>query len=370
MNITLVISAITGGGAERVMVLLANYWASRGQNVTLMTLYSTDTDFYSVDPDVNRVALGLAGDSRNIFRGIRANLQRIRAMSQAIKASSPDVVISFLDTTNILTLLACWNSSFPVIVSERTDPSQINIGRFWNSLRKLAYPRATAVVVQTQAVVNWMNASMPKANAVVIANPVRAIPGDLEPWESPVKGKLVASMGRLSSEKGFDMLITAFASVSKEYPDWSLVLMGDGPKKAELESLVNEFGLNDQVYFLGKVKEPYRVLRHVDMYVLSSRREGFPNALLEAMISGLPAVSFDCNSGPADIISHEVDGLLVADRNVEQLAAAMSRLMKDESLRVSLGENAKTVEHRFSMEKIMRSWETLMPVMSDNNQVN
>jgi glycosyltransferase involved in cell wall biosynthesis len=146
-------------------------------------------------------------------------------------------------------------------------------------------------------------------------------------------------MGRLHPQKGFDLLLEAFSRIKDQYPDWSLTILGDGPLREQIESLRDELGLKGRVHLPGAVKNPHQVLKQAELFVLSSRREGFSLALLDAMSYGLPVVAFDCRSGPREIIRDGVDGVLVPPEDVGAMAEALGRLMSDESERNRLAFN-------------------------------
>ncbi len=167
----------------------------------------------------------------------------------------------------------------------------------------------------------------------------------------------LVAMGRLVPQKGFDLLLRAFAQCAATYSDWTLRLLGEGAEEKNLRALASELGIGDQVEFAGLVRNAHVVLHRADLFVLSSRFEGMPNALLEAMACGLPVVSFDCPSGPRDVIRHGVDGLLVPPENVEDLATALDQLMSSESERKRLGSSARAVVERFSLERVLRMWD-------------
>lgn len=196
----------------------------------------------------------------------------------------------------------------------------------------------------------------------VIPNFVDAPPGDRprEPCSTPNVALQLAAMGRLDSQKGFDLLIDAFARAAEDQPHWSLVILGEGAERRRLEEQIHLRGLEPRVRLLGWVSDPNSVLRNCDAFVLSSRYEGFPNALLEAMALGLPAIAVDCPSGPADIIRNEVDGLLVPLGDVPALAAAIQRLFSDAPLRNRLRTQAVQVVDRFSSERYYARWEAVL----------
>jgi GalNAc-alpha-(1->4)-GalNAc-alpha-(1->3)-diNAcBac-PP-undecaprenol alpha-1,4-N-acetyl-D-galactosaminyltransferase len=362
-RLTLVVPSLALGGAERVVATMANHWAARGDTVTVITLSAATTDTYSLDPAVTRIALDLMRESAGAIRAILNNLIRVRRLRAAIRRSQPDTVISFIDRMNIVTLLACRPLDVDTVISERIDPSRQPLDGTWSWLRRAVYPQARALVVQTEAVHRQMDPVMDGRTIYVIANAVDA-PATDRPTPPRRKNddgsRQIAAMGRLAAQKGFDLLIDAFAQAAKGQQRWSLTILGEGPERSRLEEQIRTNGLNGRVRLAGWVADPSSVLRDCDAFVLSSRFEGFPNALLEAMALGLPAISFDCPSGPADIIRHEVDGLLVPPEDVPALSAAIRRLLGDEQLRSRLGTEARSVVERFSSERYFAAWDEVL----------
>jgi glycosyltransferase involved in cell wall biosynthesis len=358
---TLVIPSLTQGGAERVLTMTANHWARLGHAVVLITLDASQNDTCPLNPEVSRVGLGLLKSSAGPLQAVWNNGTRLRSLRRAIRDSQPDVVISFIDRMNVLTLLATRGLGLDVIVSERVDPRRHDIGSMWNALRRSLYPRARALVVQTERVCH-------ATRSLVRGKPIYVIPNAIEMPKEPTgtppadepSGCRIVAMGRLVPQKGFDLLIQAFAQIAAEHPNWRLHILGNGPQQSELEQLARAGDVTERVSFGGWVAETANFLRQSDLFVLSSRYEGFPNALLEAMACGLPAVSFDCDSGPAEIIRDGIDGLLVDAENVDALAEAMERLMSDEELRRRLATRAPEVIERFSVDEFFRRWECVL----------
>jgi len=360
-RITLVISSLGTGGAERVLAGMCNYWAEAGLDITLVTLRTDIPDHYAVDPRVQRVEEDLFWTSHNVFTRLRDMWSRIRQLRSTILQTRPDVVISFIDKNNIRVLLSLWSSGVPVIVSERSVPQMEQLALAWRLLRRITYPRAAAVVAQTAMVKSWLEAAVHPRMVRVIPNAVAAQP--LNP--DRVHSRRVVAMGRLSSEKRFDLLLRGWAELEakegKEKKEgWQLSIVGDGELRCALQSEAERLGVSASVTFHGNLEDPTEVLGDAAFFVLTSAYEGFPNALLEAMACGLPAISFDCPGGPADIIRDGVDGLLIADGDVAELARSMQLLMDDAAQREALSQRASEVIQRFSQQAVMQLWNDLI----------
>jgi len=357
-RIVLVISSLSSGGAERVMVTLANNLAWRGYKVTLITLRSNKCDWYTLDKSVTRIVVGHV-DYKSPLSYIVNCFKKTMHIRKLFITLHPEIIISFLTGVNIIVMLASLGLGKKVIISERVDPTMHRtIPITWKLMRKLTYPFVDNLVVQTSSIANYFSPRL-KSKVVVIPNPV--LPqSSLSQKNTHFQKPCIVAMGRLVNQKGFDLLITSFSQIAIKYPAWKLVIIGEGDKRRELEQLVARFKLKDKVTLMGRIINPQSMLQHADIFVLSSRYEGFPNALLEAMACGLPVISFNCPSGPAEIIHHNYDGILVSPADMPQLTLAMERLIKSKPLRKKLGNNAKYVTTRYSVDIIIEKWEKLI----------
>jgi len=360
MKIVFVVSSLTAGGAERVISIMANYWVRNEDDVTIITMDNEVNDFYVLDKRIKRVSMDMMKKSRTVFSALKNNVFRLIKLRKVINENEPEVVISFIHRMNVIVLMATIGMLVPVVVSERTDTRQHPIGYVWESLRRWFYPRAKSVVVQTESMSEWAEEFLPLSKISVIPNPVlEYCENDSKlSHEYDFKTPFIVAMGRLAPAKGFDLLIKAFAK--RDIKECSLVILGDGSERDYLQGLAQEQGVGPEVYFPGNINKPGEILKHAKMYVLSSRFEGFPNALLEAMSCGLPVISFDCPSGPREIIRDGVNGLLVPHMDIDELAHAINYLMKNEKTCERLGDSARGVVKKYSLTNIMGKWEEVI----------
>ena len=351
------ISALVAHGAERVLSTMANVWAEKGWEVVILTMADPDSrPFYPLADSIEVRPLHLLKHSDSFLSALSNNIHRVRTLRRAIKEVRPDVLISFLDTANALTILATRGLGIPIIIGERTDPSRRSLGRYWESIRNHTYPRADLIVFQSQGVLDWFPPPV-RARAVVIPNPVPLPPTPSQ--ESPRNGstRRIVSLGRLSPVKGFDVLVAAFAAAAARVPHWHLEVWGEGSERKALEQMVSALGMVKQIQFRGLTDRPFDILRDADLFVMSSHAEGFPNALVEAMACGLPVISTRFGGAVNDIIQDGVNGLLVPSGDPGALAEAMVRLMNDPDARARLAGRASEVVERFSTERVISMWE-------------
>jgi glycosyltransferase involved in cell wall biosynthesis len=367
MKLALVIFSLAEGGAERVMSCMANYWSERGEEVSLVTLENTKTDVYPLSQMVCRIPLDVGMDSGNPIEAMRNNLRRVRQLRAALRSIHPEVVISFMEATNVVVILATRGLGAKVVVMEHTNPESHQVGWLWDTLRRLTYRFADRVGVLTKRSRPWAEGITNPESVFVLPNAINLAPITSDEEINlhvkvglPDQAKVVVSMGRLAPEKGFDLLLEAFAQLAPTHGDYHLVILGEGSERNPLERARESLNLTGRVHMPGRVSNPMAYLRKCDLFVMSSRYEGFPMALCEAMACGLPVISFDCPTGPGEIIRNGVDGLLVPAGDLRGLTDTMDRLMSDAEARLVLGSRAPEVLERFSEARIMGEWNRIL----------
>lgn len=355
--VLLVTASLEAGGSERQLADMANFWVSRGLRIVMASWSGAGVaDFYRLDPRVRRAHLD-GPRANGPLATLTATFGRIRRLRRLIAAERPDAVISFITENNVLTLLAGTGSNARLIVSERAHPAlDLNVSRVWRGLRKLLYSRADVVVAQTRQTAAWIEQHC-HAKAVVVPNGLRELHDSQIPKES-----LIVGVGRLVPQKGFDLLLEAFARIAARFPDWKVVIVGEGGEREALERQRDALGLAGRVTLPGHSGAVESWMARAGLVVQPSRFEGFPNVVLEAMGLGAAVVSADCLAGPSDLIDDGANGRLVPVENVPALAAAMADLMAQPDERARLGRAATAVRERFRQERIMSLWnDCVMP---------
>jgi len=354
--VVMVTGSLEAGGAERVLADMANYWNSKGWRITIATWAGpTSEDFYRLDVGVQRVWLDVGRSNSSAFAKIRAYPRRVLKLRRLLARVRPDAVLSFIDISNVMTLLACMGLGLRVVVSERINgAANPGIPWIWRALRIATYRFANAVVAQTPDAAHWIG-KLCRVTAIAIPNPLRALPEAEGTRES-----VVLAVGRLTYQKGFDVLIRAFSHIRPEFPDWRLVIIGAGPEHSALLSLSGQLKLGDCVEFRSPVKDIELWMSRAGLVVQPSRFEGFPNVVMEAMGMGAAVISADCRSGPAEIIKDHVNGRLVPVDDVVVLAQVMSELLRQPEERERLGSEAKEVRSTFRQDVVMKQWENCL----------
>lgn len=355
-----IIPSLRMGGAERVMVWLCNSLAeSRGWEVFLLTFTKeSEEPAYHVSSSVSLIRAdvpGSAGDPRQFT----LLLKRIRCIGSWIDRVKPDVVLSFLDTNNLVVLLAALGKRVRVVISERIDPSMQTISPLAQHLRQWLYPRADCLVVQTNRVRDWFEGTR-IPNVTVIPNAID--PGPFSSHDSGGKRvHRIVAVGRLSEQKGFHHLINCFSRLADEFSTWEVVIYGEGELRESLQERIDESGLGDRIHLPGNVTDIERRLMEGALFAFPSLYEGFPNAVAEAMTAGLPVVAFQGVSGLEELVVDSETGFLVSYRSEDDFAAALGKLMINPELRKQMGERAKArVRDACNPERILAEWEAAL----------
>jgi GalNAc-alpha-(1->4)-GalNAc-alpha-(1->3)-diNAcBac-PP-undecaprenol alpha-1,4-N-acetyl-D-galactosaminyltransferase len=365
-RIAVVSYSLGGGGAERVVIDLCRYLRDNGRDVTLLTLSGEDPDAYAMPTGVQRERMEVRRLAGSPLQTIWYFLSRMRAMRRKLRALEPDVVVSFIDMVNVWTLLCLSGTGIPVILSERVHPAYNPIPRIWQFARRLIYPFAAGVTVQTEDGAEWFRRWTRIKHPVVISNAARD-PQDLGIQANEVTATssqpLILAIGRLTEQKGFDLLLDAFHRSGLAQIGWHLAILGEGPERYALKQQATKLGIADVASLPGFVDVGLWLGRS-DIFVLSSRFEGFPNALMEAMQMQRACVSFDCPSGPRDLIENGRNGLLIPPQDVTALSEALQRLAADPVLRRDLGMEASKIGEQFSPALVYGKWLRLIDAVS------
>jgi glycosyltransferase involved in cell wall biosynthesis len=389
-RLALVISHLGPGGAQRVVTNAVEVMAERGIDLHVM-VFTDRPDAYPTDPRATyhywlplrgRDAIVLDTDGAEEIAAVppqksKAGLRILRTLvpnsvafgielfrisawiRRTIQAIEPDAVLSFLTQTNIMTVLATRGLRVRTIISERNDPRLQRHRPRVEFLRRIVYRRADAVTANSKGALDALQSFVPCEKLAFLPNPlIKPASSESIDYGSPT----VVTVGRLVEQKGIDVLLAAWAKIATTLPDWRLVIVGGGPLEDELKRLARDLGIEDSVNWIGQVSDPFPFLRGAQVFVMTSRFEGTPNALLEAMSCGLPAVVSDPSPGPCELIGvgDAAAGLIVPVDDPEETAQAILGMAKDETLRQRFGFNAKERAGTHEAEQAIDVWLRLL----------
>ena len=355
-DVAIVISDLGAGGAQKVLTTLLNVWAA-SKRVIVITLDEDSNDFYSLPDEVDRLVIGGIKRSSSILLGLLSNLKRIFLLRKQLKKIKVPVIMSFICQTNILTIIASLGLSSRVVISERNDPSRQSFGKIWDQLRKRLYRFSDRVTANTHGALQSMKHYVPLHKLHYLPNPiVLATVSEEVFFENPT----ILTVGRLHKQKAQDILLRAFSQFIETYPNWQLVIIGDGPLNDSLYQLSDQLNLTARVKWYKSVKNITAFYKAAVMFVLPSRHEGTPNALLEAMSHELPVIVSNASSGPLEYVDHEKTGLVVPVEDVASLSAAMLRFAEGEAFRKELAKNAFLRVKKNNLEWVLNEWELIL----------
>ena len=353
MKILFVNSSLTDGGSERAMSLVAGQMAGFGYDVEMLLLRDKKKT-YSIDPRIEVVQLSYSSTSKSVIL-----IERLRKIRSTVKESKADCVITFMWDLNVMVLAATIGLKTQKVISERAYPGSSHRTKVSRILERAFYRFADVIVYQTEDARSFCPQALLEKSRVIpniVMKPV------IEPY-SGIRDKRIVSVGRLTEQKNFPLLIKAFSMFAKTNPDYILEIYGEGSLKTALRSLSRDLGISKSVVFKGYVCNIAEEIRNACMFVLPSNYEGISNAITEAMAMGIPTICTDCPAGGAAMmIESGVNGLLVPVGDDVKLARAMIRVADDDVLARNFSRNAKEVATRFSADKIGRMWEEVIDV--------
>ena len=359
MKVLAAIPDMGGGGAQRVMAGWIERMSGRGHEMHLLTLGDGHDDRHRLPDTVHRHDLNLRRHSTNPISGWWRQRHRVSAVRSRVRSIAPDVVLSFCDRMNLLMLAAVLPTGVSVVVAERSHPQHQRLPLYFRWQRRRLYPQAFAVTVQTDAAARSIS-RLTGVHPRTIESPVREILG--RDHQAAWDAKKVIGVGRLSAEKGFDRLIDAFDRAADRMPQWTLHLYGDGPDEPSLRQHVHSLHRSDRIIFHPWHTCIDEVYRSASMFVLPSRYEGFPSALLEATSAGVPSVAVDCDFGPSEILKRG-GGLLVdecGEAIVDRLSDQMAKLAGDDDLAERLSSEAINNRQRYGWSSFVDRYESLL----------
>jgi glycosyltransferase involved in cell wall biosynthesis len=345
-KIGLVIPSLKMGGMERVMTNLANELIlHENLNIRIIKL-TKGFNFYSLHEKVELVEPDFKYQR---YSRIKSRIKTVFYVRKQFKLWEPDVILSFGDRFNSISLVASIGLGIPVFISNRMNPNLSN-GKIIDILNNWTYPRAAGIVAQTNLAASVFRKRYHNKNIKVVSNPVRQVelPNDLH------RQKVILNVGRFSGKKNQKLLVDYFLKLNA--PDWKLIFLGDGPQLEMTIAYTKSFNPGNRIEFMGAISDVNHYYQSASIFAFTSTSEGFPNALGEAMSNGMACISFDCVAGPSDMIDHGINGYLVENFDGENYIALLQSLIDSEEKSRQFGSSAKEKMKGFSSQEIAKKY--------------
>ena len=361
-KIVVVTRSMSSGGAERVISEFVNYAA--GQNISCsIIMMDNDEVFYKIDDSVEIMCIGNLSSNKILNRILK--YKKLRNLATGI---NPDVVLAMPEDIGIYVIPAMLGSNIPVVVSERNNPWVMPYSKVSRLLRRIFYPFADGFIFQTKMAASFFSNNIQK-KGIVLPNPL-----DLSHIPEPFpdeRQKTIVAAGRLEKQKNFHLLIDAFEMFCNIHPEYSLVIYGEGNLRTEIEDYAAKKLPQNAVSIPGRDLHWLEKASKCSMFVSSSDYEGMPNALIEAMASGIPSISTDCPSGgSADVIDNAENGILVPVGDRLAMFKAMKEIAENSAFSDKLSKNALKIKERLNSEIVCSEWIMYLKGKCKNDKLN
>ncbi len=354
MKVGFLINDLNAGGAERATVSLANYFVSHDVQTNIITFKSCES-FYPLDSKVCHCMV----DFDDIEQGLSVKrllgaIKRMFRIRSFIKSLDCDVLVGMSFSMTWYAVFATIFTKTKSIGTERNNPYKYKSGKLNTILRKVFYKICDGYIFQTKKAAGFFTEELRKTDIIIPNAIFNESIYDLEP---PVqREKIICSVGRLTHQKRFDLLIDAYAHIHEKFPDYKLIIFGEGELRNELVNQIERLRLTENIYLPGTNPDAVKVVNRSSVFVLSSDLEGMPNALMEALAMGVPCVSTRCDMGPEELICHNESGLLVEVGNVDEIAYGITKILKNQDFAEKLSMNARKLIETHSIDRISNVW--------------
>lgn len=329
------------GGAERVMSELANHFVKKEDISVYLIILTKGEKFYQLRDEVNLIEPAF---NHKDFSRITFTVKIFRFLKKSLKTIRPDTILSFGGRYNSFVLLASCRLGIKTFISDRSSPN-ISYGYFFDLINPKIYNLASGIIAQTQIARDIIRKKTNHRNIKVIGNPIRKIEG-----QNHQKQNIILNVGRFIPSKQQALLVRVFAEINPA--DWTLTFLGDGENLKKVKKLASDLNISERIEFLGNVKNPDEYYKKAKIFAFTSNSEGFPNALGEAMSSGLACISFDCEAGPSELVDNGENGFLIKENNHLDYQRKLVQLMKNDKLRNGFGDMAKKTIMKYDIEHI------------------
>ena len=348
-NLIFIIPDLEIGGTQRILIFLANFLVNKGFKITIFVFKKPNKRIFDISPEIKLHTLNISKESKNIFEKISYNLYRIKKIRLEIKKFNSYKIISFLTTTNILTLISSIGLGKKIIINERNDPTKQKIHYFWKFMRFLIYNRADRIIVN---IPNIRKYNLFYKILFFIQTTIT-----LFLTKKKIKReKVILTVARLNYQKNLDLLIKSFSKSLAVKKNWKLVILGKGKEKKKLKKLIENLNISKSVIFKGVVEKIDIWYKKAGIFILSSRFEGMPNALIEAMYYKTAVIGANI-PGIRYFIKNNVNGFLFSKNDENSLTKLLNLLIGNSKLRQSLGFNAhKDINYLANPDIFFNTW--------------
>lgn len=360
-TIAFYIGSLRKGGAERVFVNLAKYFQAEGYRVVMVTQYQKEEE-YELPDGIERILSDIGEEKVTASRAVNF-FRRLNKLHAIWKERQPDLVLSCIGKNNFMTVVTTRGTKTRAVVSVVGEAKEEYPSRGMRMLADFLFSCAAGVILQTERSRGFFCRKVGE-KAVILPNSLN--PAFIRPRYEGVREKKIVSVGRMDANKNHEMQLRAFARLKDKYPEYTLVIYGDGELRPYIEETAEELGIAKRVFLPGVVQDVAERIGQASLFLLTSYSEGVSNALIEALALGLPVIATDVPSGGTEeLMKDGVNGLIIPAGEQAALTRAMDRLLGDPAYAQQLGREAARIQERLAPERVNPLWKAYFEELMD-----